>query len=265
MEEDMNPTLNLIHNRRSIRRYADAPVTPQEKEAILQAAMRAPTAGNMMLYTIIEVEDQSLKDRLAVTCDNQPFIAKAPYVLLFLADYQRWMDIFDWSDAPRVCLEKNLQPRTPQEGDLMLACCDALIAAQTAVIAAESLGVSSCYIGDILENCDEHRAMFNLPRYTFPISLVCFGHPYVTRENPGLIRRFDQKFIVQQNHYSSLNTTDIPVLLEHASRQFPSLQPGEAAQQVAQGIYCRKFVSDFSVEMSRSVRKWMAIWNGEQD
>ena len=56
--------------------------------------MRAPTAGNLMLYSIIEIEDQALKDRLAVTCDDQPFIAKAPWVLVFVADFQKWMDLF---------------------------------------------------------------------------------------------------------------------------------------------------------------------------
>ncbi|MCK4726557.1 MAG: nitroreductase family protein, partial [Anaerolineales bacterium] len=71
----MNPTLDLIHARRSTRLYDQTPLTQQEKDAILLAAMRAPTAGAMMLYTIIEVEDQSLKDQLAVTCDDQPFIA----------------------------------------------------------------------------------------------------------------------------------------------------------------------------------------------
>ena len=68
----MNETLQVILNRRSTRKYADTPVTREEKETILQAAMRAPTAGNMMLYSIIEVEDRALKERLAVTCDNQP-------------------------------------------------------------------------------------------------------------------------------------------------------------------------------------------------
>ncbi len=261
----MNETLTVIQNRRSTRKYADTPISAEEKEVILQATLRAPTAGNMMLYTIIEVEDQSIKDKLAVTCDNQPFIASAPYVLLFLADYQRWVDAFDWSGAPQTCVEQGLQPRLPQEGDLMLACCDALIAAQTAVIAAESMGIGSCYIGDILENCDEHRAMFNLPRFTFPITLVCFGRPYATRENPRLVRRFDRRFVVHRDRYTPIDAHEFPAMLEHAAQQFPNLQPGEAAMRAVQGIYTRKFVSDFSVEMTRSVKQWMAIWNGEQE
>ena len=261
----MNETLAVIQNRRSTRKYADTTITAEEKDAILNAAMRAPTAGNMMLYTIIEVEDQALKDRLAVTCDNQPFIASAPYVLLFLADYQRWVDAFDWSGAPQMGIDQGLHPRLPQEGDLMLACCDALIAAQTAVIAAESLGIGSCYIGDILENCEEHRAMFNLPRFTFPITLVCFGRPFATREHSRLIRRFERRFIVHRDRYEAVETHDFPAMLEHAVQQFPNLQPGDAAMKAVQGIYTRKFVSSFSVEMTRSVKQWMSIWNGEAE
>ena len=148
----MNETLKTIERRRSTRAYTGEALEQAEKDAILHAAFRAPTAGNMMLYSIIEVEDQGLKDRLAVTCDDQPFIAQAPYVLLFLADYQRWFDFFTQSGVQARCQELGLAYREPQAGDLLLACCDALIAAQNAVIAAELLGIGSCYIGDILEN-----------------------------------------------------------------------------------------------------------------
>ena len=261
----MNDTLKVIQQRRSTRKYANTPVTSEEKEAILQAAMRAPTAGNMMLYTIIEVEDQTLKDRLAVTCDNQPFIAKAPYVLLFAADYQRWMDTFNWSGAPDACKEKGLQPRTPQEGDLLLACCDALIAAQTAVIAAESLGIGSCYIGDILENCEEHRSMFNLPRYTLPITLICFGRPFIEREHPKLNKRFDRKYIVQRDRYTPITASEIPNLLAHSMSSDAEPQAEEALKKSVQAFYNRKFVSEFSIEMSRSVKKWITIWTDERD
>ncbi|GAH18492.1 unnamed protein product, partial [marine sediment metagenome] len=89
-----NQTIELIKNRKTIRTYDPKPLTQDEIDAIVQGAMRAPTAGNMMFYSIIQVTDQKLKDRLVVTCDNQPHIAKAPLVLLFLADMQRWWDYF---------------------------------------------------------------------------------------------------------------------------------------------------------------------------
>ncbi len=148
----MNSAIEAIMKRRSVRAYDSRPIEADVKDEILNAALRAPTAGNLMLYSIIEVNDAKKKNSLAKTCDNQPFIATAPWVLLFLADYQRWHDYFLACDVEKFCARSSLSMRLPAEGDLMLACCDALIAAQTAVIAAESLGLGSCYIGDILEN-----------------------------------------------------------------------------------------------------------------
>ena len=99
----MNPTIEVIGNRRSVRAYRDEPISQAEKDTIINAALRSPTAGNMMLYSIIEVNNQETKDKLVKTCDNQPFIARAPYVLLFLADYQRWYDYFIVSGVPQIC------------------------------------------------------------------------------------------------------------------------------------------------------------------
>ena len=195
----MNETNNLIQNRRSVRSYKDRLISKENKKLIINSAMRSPTAGNMMLYSIIEVEDQKLKDKLVKSCDNQPFIAKAPLVLLFLADYQRWMDYFATCDIDSYRKDENLPNRTPQEGDLLLACCDALIAAQTTVIAAESMGIGSCYIGDIMENYEFHKGLFNLPKYTFPITLLCFGYPKEKLLNKELKPRFPQKYINFKN------------------------------------------------------------------
>jgi FMN reductase (NADPH)/FMN reductase [NAD(P)H] len=65
-------------------------------------------------------------------------------VLLFLADYQRWYDYYQASGVEQLCEEKGLAMRKPEEWVLFLACLDALIAAQTAIVAAESLGLGSC-------------------------------------------------------------------------------------------------------------------------
>ena len=79
----MHETIRLLNERKSVRAYEDLPVEREKVQTIIECAMRAPTAGGMMLYTIIEIADQDLKDKLAISCDNQPFIAKAPLVLLF--------------------------------------------------------------------------------------------------------------------------------------------------------------------------------------
>ncbi|GAH71268.1 unnamed protein product, partial [marine sediment metagenome] len=177
MSKEKNTTIDLIESRRTIRSYSSKPLTQNEIDTIIRGAMRAPTAGNLMMYSIIQVSDQKLKDKLVKTCDNQPHIAKAPLVLLFLADMQRWWDYFQVCKVEEKCNEIGKEFQTPQESDLLLACCDALIAAQNSVIAAEALGIGSCYIGDIMENYEIHREMFNLPRWVFPITLLCYGYP----------------------------------------------------------------------------------------
>lgn len=259
----MNQTLELIHNRHSTRQYAPIPITQEEKDAILQATLRAPSAGAMMLYTIIEIEDQAIKDQLAETCDHQPFIAKAPYMLLFVADYQRWMDLYAAAGCAEIAEKLNLQQRAPTEGDLVLALMDALIAAQTAVIAAESLGIGSCYIGDIIENWEIHQKLFALPRYTFPAALLCFGHQ---SEEQKLKRtpRFEQKFIVHRNQYQrftpeALNDMHLPFgFHSFETRNYPN-----GAQNMVKFNFVRKFTAEFSREMTRSVREMLKNWQEE--
>jgi nitroreductase len=257
----LNPTLSLIASRKSVRSFSDQPVTEAEKEAVLQAAFRAPTAGNLMLYSIIEVNDPALKARLAETCDDQPFIAKSPWVLLFLADYQRWFDTFQHSEVEKRCRDLDLPYRTPQAGDLLLACCDALIAAQTAVIAAEAAGLASCYIGDILENYEIHRQMFDLPPYVVPITLLCLGHPTSESAERKLTPRFDRSYILHQDRYTRLQPTHLEPMFASVSQAFtPLVEFPSGAENLGQQYFFRKFNAGYSVEMTRSVREMLKNW-----
>jgi FMN reductase (NADPH)/FMN reductase [NAD(P)H] len=256
----MNPTLEILANRRSIRLFDSTSLTQEEKDAIFNAAMRAPTAGAMMLYTIIDINDQSKKDKLAETCDHQGFIASAPFLLLFLADYQRWMDLYQAAGSEARAVDLGILPRTPTEGDLILAMMDALIAAQTAVVAAESMGIGSCYIGDIIENWEEHRRMFDLPRYTFPAALVCFGRAAKTPPGPQ-VPRFERKFIVHQNSYRRFSPDELNEMhLPFGRHSFEYKDFPNGAQNIVQANYIRKFTAEFSLEMTRSVREIMKNW-----
>jgi nitroreductase len=252
----MNPTIDLMNSRCSTRAYSDEPITADEKGTILHAAIRAPTAGNLMLYSILEIEDQALKDRLAVTCDDQPFIAKAPWVLVFVADYQKWLDLFAH------CRVETLRGVNHRDvlgaGDLLLACSDALIAAQNAVIAAESLGIGSCYIGDILENGEEHASLLGLPPGTLPIAMLCFGRPKVRREPVGR----QERYVVMRDRYHRLTTDELADVAEALQREYAphGLKPGLA--NYPQEVYRRKFTADFTKEMNRSAGWWIERWTG---
>ncbi len=253
----MNETINLIQNRRSTRSYEKKLISIENRNLIINSAMRAPTAGNMMLYSIIEIDDQKMKKKLVKSCDNQPFIAKAPFLLLFLADYQRWMDYFAMCDIDSYQKDENLPNRTPEEGDLLLACCDALIAAQTAVIAAESVGIGSCYIGDIMENYEFHKELFNLPKYTFPITLLCFGYPKEKSFSKELKPRFPKRYIHYKNEYKRFNKDNFEDM--YKTRELKHYNSN--AKNFGQHMYSKKFVADFTVEMTRSVRKSIQQWS----
>ncbi|MEW8978072.1 MAG: nitroreductase family protein [Symbiobacterium sp.] len=239
----MNEILQSLHSRKSVRVYEERPVEPEKKRAILEAALQAPTAGNMTLYSVIDVTDPQLKETLAITCDHQPFIAQAPLVLIFCADYSRWFQVFQAT---------NPETRRPSYGDFLLACCDALIAAQNAVVAAEALGLGSCYIGDILERYEEHKALLGLPKYVAPVTMLCVGYPTEQQRRRAKPPRFRVEDIVHANRYQS---RDMAAMV--AARQ--GLE-GAELERWLDAFRRRKWEADFSVEMSRSVRAMLADW-----
>ena len=261
----MNETLSVILNRKSCREFLAEAVPEEAKADIIAATLRAPTAANLMLYSIIEVNEQAAKDTLAVSCDHHSFISRVPWVLLFLADYQRWYDYFHVSGVKQRCEQRGVAMRKPQEGDLFLACCDALIAAKTAVIAAESLGIGSCYIGDIMENYETHKVIFDLPRYVFPITLVCFGYPTKQQQERTLTQRFDEKYILFEDRYKRFEKgTFEDMYRKRQAQMFGKKKELKGALNVGQEMYQRKFDSSFAHEMNRSVRAMLQAWETDQ-
>ena len=242
METMDNEILQALSARKSVRVYTDEPVTEAERDAILQAAFQAPTAGNQQLYTILNITDPALKARLADLCDHQPFIAKAPLVLVFLADCRRWLRAYKAAGIEDV--------RTPGVGDLLLAMADTCIAAQNAVVAAESLGIGSCYIGDIMENCEEHRKLLQLPEYVFPVVMLVFGWPTMQQKQRQKPARCDRKHIIHENTYRSMDGEELREMFahEHKNRTY---------EEWCSAFCKRKYNSDFSKEMSRSVAKYL--------
>ncbi len=240
----MNEVIRELHERKSVRAFEDREISPESKREILASATQAPTAGNQQLYTILDITDAALKEKLAVSCDNQPFIAKAKMVLIFCADCRKWYDAF---------LSAGCEPRKPGVGDLMLAVTDAAIAAQNAVVAAQSLGIGSCYIGDIMENCEIQREMLQLPDYVFPAAMLVFGYPtqqQIEREKP---RRCALEHIVHENAYRHMDGAELRRMLEKNAVARPY-------DEWIKAFCTRKFNSDFSREMSRSVGEYIKMF-----
>lgn len=237
----MNEVIESLYRRKSVRAYENRNIPVEMKHLILEAAMQAPSAGCQQLYTILDITDQKLKEALAETCDHQPFIAKAPMVLVFCADCKKWYDAY---------IEAGCEPRKPGVGDLMLAVTDTVIAAQNAVTAAESLGLGSCYIGDIMENCEKQRKLLELSDYVFPAAMLVFGWPTKQQKERQKPERCDLKHIVHENTYRSMDGAELRDMFAHECKN-------RTYEEWCSAFCKRKYNSEFSKEMSRSVAKYL--------
>ena len=237
----MNRTIRELRDRKSVRVFKDKAIPTEEINVILESAANAPTAGNQQLYTIINVTDPSLKSQLAESCDHQSFIATAPLVLVFCADCRKWYQAFK---------EFGCDPRKPGVGDLMLAVSDTNIAAQNAVVAAHSLGIGSCYIGDIMENAEEQRRILSLPPYVFPAAMLVFGYPTDQQLKRPKPQRADMQHIVHENSYRDMDKEELKQMLsaKNNTREF---------EDWIKAFCNRKYNSDFSREMTRSVQVFL--------
>ena len=254
--------LELIERRSSTRQFArDAGVSDEQRTAVLHAASRAPSAGAMMMYSIIDIREQATLDRLAMLCDNQPFIAKAPWALVFVVDYAKWIDLFDYAGcfSPEFNERQGTEPRrAPGLGEFAVAAQDAVIAAQTAVIAAEAVGLGSCYIGDVVENAEDVAALLDLPAHTVPLSMLVLGVPAKERA----VTPHPVENLVMPERYRRADDTTLDAQLREMDGMFRP-HAREAGERV-RDIYTRKHTSAFMAEMGRSMERWLANWTGEE-
>lgn len=256
-----DPTLALIEQRSSTRLFKqDTPPTPEQRDAVLHAATRAPSAGAMMMYSIIDIQRQETLDRLAVLCDNQPFIATAPWALVFVVDYAKWIDLFEHVGCfePDFVAKTGKEPRrAPHLGDFAIAAQDAVIAAQTAALAAEAVGLGSCYIGDVVEQAEEMAELLQLPAHTMPLCMLVLGTP--AKERPATPHPIENIVMAERYRPASNETLDAQVAEMDAMFRPHARAVGERVID----IYTRKHTSTFMAEMDRSVRAWLANWTGE--
>ena len=240
-----NEILRALHARKSVRVFTDEPVTAGERAAILEAAFQAPTAGNQQLYTILDITDPAQKARLADLCDHQPFIAKSKLCLVFLADCRRWVRAYRAAGVEA--------PRKAGLGDLLLAMADACIAAQNAVTAAESLGIGSCYIGDVLENAEEMRKALALPPQVVPACMLVFGRPTRQQKDRAKPVRFREEAVVCENTYRDRTEAELREDFNQRGAGVPEFE----FDRYLQAFCKRKYDSDFSREMSRSAAVYL--------
>ena len=189
--------LDSLLEHRSVRNYKSDAIKDEILEQILTAAIRGATTGNMQLYSIIVTKDEEKRKALCPLHFGQKMVEQAPVVLTFCADLNRF---HKW------CEERNAD----KVYDNFLWFCngtiDAVIAAQNAVIAAESFGLGTCYLGTTTYMADKIIDFFNLPKGVVPVTTVVIGYP---AENLPLTDRLPLEAVVHNETYIDYTTESI--------------------------------------------------------
>ena len=186
-----------IFSHKSIRKYKDEPVEESKLQYILEAASRASTTGNMQVYSIIVTTKKEIKSKLWEAHFKQDMVKKAPVVLTFCADFNRFIK---W------CSLRNADPGYDNFLSFFTAAIDALLAAQNAVIAAEEKGLGICYLGTTTYMVENIISILELPKYVIPVTTVVLGYP---EENPGLTDRLPMRSIVHVEKYNEFSEEEI--------------------------------------------------------
>jgi nitroreductase len=164
-----NGTLETLLAHRSIRVYEDKTLEAGTLELLIAAAQSAASSSNLQAWSVVAVEDAERKKRLAQYVGGQKHVAQCPIFLVWLADLARLQAVAD-----SVATTAEALPFTEM---FVLAVIDAALAAQNAVIAAESLGLGSVYIGGIRNQPLQVAEELKLPPQVFPVFGLCLGYP----------------------------------------------------------------------------------------
>lgn len=187
----------FFSRRATVRKYKDEAPSRELIDSLLAAAMRAPTTGNMQLYSVVETRDPEMRLRLAELHFNQPAATGAPLMLTFCADYHRFT---------RWCEVSGADPGYDNFLSFTSAMMDAVILTQQFVTLAELSGLGTCYLGTCLYNAPEIAALLKLPRLTVPVACISVGYP---AEQPEETERLALDGVLYRETYPELKDTDI--------------------------------------------------------
>jgi len=194
----MNNTLKTLLEHRTIRSYTSQNIEDAVLEQILLAAVRGSTTGNMQPYSIIITRDEAMKAKIAPLHFNQKPVLEAPVILTFCADFNRFNKWCGYRETQTDCYN-NMQ-------SFMWGVVDAVIAAQNACIAAESLGLGICYIGTVTYNAKQLGEIYQLPKNVVPVACITLGYP---AENPPLTDRLPLEAVIHNETYRDYSSERI--------------------------------------------------------
>lgn len=193
-----NQVIETLLNHVSVREYQNKDIDDKTLDLILQSACNGSTMGNMQLFSIVVTRDDEMKKKMAPYHFNQPMATNAPVILTFCADFHRFNRFCECRNA-NTNAYSNLQA-------YQWAVTDALIAAQNACVAAESLGIGFCWLGTITYNTDNFIEILQLPKHVIPVACITFGYP--VKKMP-LTQKLPYKKLIHNEVYTDYSDQNI--------------------------------------------------------
>jgi nitroreductase len=148
----------VVEARASIRNFDPAVgVPPETVERILQAAIRAPSAGNRQPWHFYVVRDPALRQGLAAAAYGQSFVAQAPVAIVVCADAEQSAARYGQRGRELYCLQ------------------DTAAATEQILLAAAASGLGGCWVGAFDEQ--EAARVLDLPHRRRPVAILPIGKP----------------------------------------------------------------------------------------
>lgn len=163
----MNPVIDLLKSHRSIRKFTDQAIDESLLFELIAAGQAAASGNHVQAYSLVRICDPATRQSIQELAGNQPYITGAAEFLIICADMKRNTEAAARAGADVV------MGMTEQ---LLVASIDAALMTQNLVVAAESVGLGTCYIGGVRNNPAEISELLKLPQHVYPVFGLCLGY-----------------------------------------------------------------------------------------
>ncbi|WP_125711552.1 oxygen-insensitive NADPH nitroreductase [Companilactobacillus kedongensis] len=210
MDSVNNKTIDELLKHVSVRSFTDEPVTDDVVKTLVTAAQAASTASFQQSYSIIDVVDANLREKVTQASRNQRFMNQGGRLFIFCADLSR-------NDKMAQNLGIDVSHTIEGTDATLAGTIDATLAAQNMVIAAESMGLGVCFIGGVRDNISEVSELLNIPEHVFPVYGLVIGYP--KGELNKIKPRLPFEAIYHQNQYQT-DKLDIVKKYDDQTKQY---------------------------------------------
>ena len=167
-DEAAHPTLAGIAAHRTMRAYADRPLSSALIRTLAAVALSAPSKSDLQQADIVIVEDPVVRTPIAALLPDNPWVGRAPSFLVFCGNNRRQRRLHELRG--HAFANDHLDA-------FFNAAVDAGIVLATFIAAAEAIGLGTCPISAVRSHAAAISEILALPAHVFPVAGLCVGWP----------------------------------------------------------------------------------------